>query len=86
MKYLVDEDSSLWLSFRRYALREGPDGRKYIMPDQNSYPWPYNVLEKKEELVLDAVNVGLLVLGKKSEDVIQNARSWSLCLSMVYSV
>ena len=73
MKYLVDEDSSSWLFFRRYELKEGPDGRKYIMPDQNSYPWPYDVLEKKEELVLAAVNVGLLVLGKKSEDVIQDA-------------
>lgn len=37
------------------------------------FPWPYDVLEKKEELVLAAVNVGLLVLGKKSEDVIQDA-------------
>ena len=73
MKYLVDEDFSMWLFFRRYEIKEGPDGRKYITPDQKSLPRPYNMQARKDELVLDAVNVGLMVLGRKSEDVIQEA-------------
>ena len=72
MKYVVEQNISMWIHYSKYEIRIC-QGIEYIIPAQDAYPRPYNIQKKKEEIVLDAVNVGLLVLGKKSEQVIREA-------------
>lgn len=72
MQYIVEQNLSMWIRYSKYEIRIR-QGIEYIIPAQDAYPRPYNMQKKKEELVLDAVNVGLLVLGKKSEQVIREA-------------
>lgn len=72
MKYVVEQNLSMWIRYSIYEIRIC-QGIEYIIPAQDAYPRPYNMQKKKEELVLDSVNVGLLVLGKKSEQVIQES-------------
>ena len=43
------------------------------MPAPNTAPIFYNLQRKQDTLALDAVNVGMLCLGKKSDSVIREA-------------
>lgn len=71
MKNLFERASSYWVRYDRYELKEGQNGIRYITPAKDAQPHVYNPLKKPEELVLDALNVGMLSMGRKSEEVIQ---------------
>lgn len=71
MKNLFERASSYWVRYDRYELKEGKNGIWYVTPAQDAQPHVYNPLKSPEELVLDALNVGMLSMGRKSEEVIQ---------------
>ena len=71
MKNLFERASSYWVRYNRYELKEGTDGVLYVTAAPDATPKVYNPLENPEQLVLDALNVGLLSMGRKSEDVIR---------------
>ena len=71
MKNLFERASSYWVRYDRYELKEGTDGVLYVTAAPDSTPNVYNPLENPEQLVLDALNVGLLSMGRKSEEVIR---------------
>lgn len=73
MNYTVREDLSLWVCYSRYEIKEDGNGRQYITPAPDAVPAFYNLQNKQNALVLDAVNVGMLCLGKKSDAVIREA-------------
>ena len=71
MKNLFEQASSYWVRYDRYELKEGMDGVLYVTAAPDATPKVYNPLENPEQLVLDALNVGLLSMGRKSEEVIR---------------
>ena len=71
MKNLFERASSYWVRYDRYELKEGTDGVLYVTAAPDATPKVYNPLENPEQLVLDALNVGLLSMGRKSEEVIR---------------
>ena len=71
MKNLFERASSYWVRYDRYELKEGTDGVLYVTAAPDATPEVYNLLENPEQLVLDALNVGLLSMGRKSEGVIR---------------
>lgn len=71
MKKLFERASSYWVRYDQYELKEGKNGIRYVTPAQDAQPHVYNPMKNPEELVLDALNVGMLSMGRKSEDVIQ---------------
>lgn len=71
MKNLFERASSYWVRYDRYELREGKNGIRYVAPAVDAQPHVYNPLKDPEKLVLDALNVGMLSMGRKSEEVIQ---------------
>ena len=71
MKNLFERASSYWVRYDRYEFKEGTDGVLYVTVAPNATPKVYNPLENPEQLVLDALNVGLLSMGRKSEEVIR---------------
>ena len=71
MKNLFERASSYWVRYDRYELKEGKNGLLYVTPAADAQPDVYNPLENPEQLVLDALNVGLLSMGRKSPEVIQ---------------
>ena len=71
MKNLFERASSYWVRYDRYELKKGKDGLLYVTPAADAQPDVYNPLENPEQLVLDALNVGLLSMGRKSPEVIQ---------------
>ena len=71
MKNLFERASSYWVRYDRYELKEGKNGVRYVTAAPDAKPEVYNPLVNPEQLVLDALNVGLLSMGRKSEEVIR---------------
>ena len=71
MKNLFERASSYWVRYNAYELREGQNGTLYVTPAKDAQPQVYNPLADPEKLVLDALNVGMLAMGRKSPEVIQ---------------
>ncbi len=73
MNHLFERASSYWVCFDRYELKEGNDGIVYVTPAEGAIPKVYDPLKAPEEMVLAALNVGMLCMGRKSEEVIRDA-------------
>lgn len=71
MKNLFERASSYWVRYDEYELKEGQNGVLYITPAKDAQPQVYNPLSDPEKLVLDALNVGMLAMGRKAPEVIQ---------------
>ena len=66
MNDLFEHAKSNWVRYSKYEIKE-KDGVSYIVPTEDAMPEIYNILKCKEELVVDALNVGLLCMSKKEE-------------------
>ena len=73
MKMNIEQRLIAWPRYSSYEIIADQNGTRYIRPTADAHPWPVNSVRRKEELVIDAVNVGMLVLGKKSDAVIEKA-------------
>lgn len=71
MKNLFERASSYWVRYDAYELKEGQNGTLYVTPAKDAQPQVYNPLADPEKLVLDALNVGMLAMGRKSPEVVQ---------------
>ena len=71
MKNLFERASSYWVRYDEYELKEGKNGNLYVIPTKDAQPQVYNPLADPEKLVLDALNVGMLTMGRKSPEVVQ---------------
>ena len=61
----IEQRLIVWPRYSNYEIVADQIGTRYIRPTADAHPWPVNSVARKEELVIDAVNVGMLVLGKK---------------------
>ena len=73
MNMKIEQRLILWPRYTKYEIVATENGKRYIRPTSDARPWPVNSVTNKEDLVIDAVNVGMLVLGKKDEAVIEKA-------------
>lgn len=73
MNMKIDQRLISWPRYSKYEIITAPNGSRYIRPTEESHPVPFHYVKEKERMVIDAVNVGMLILGKKSEAVIEKA-------------
>jgi hypothetical protein len=73
MKNLFSRASSHWVKYSEYELKQADNGKRYITPAPKAKPTVYDPLKDAEALVVDALNIGMLLMGRKSEKAIQNA-------------
>ena len=73
MNNLLGRASSSWVRYSEYELKKAADGTKYIKPAPNAKPSIYDPLKDAENLVVDALNVGMLLMGRKNEKTVQAA-------------
>lgn len=66
MRNFFEHSKSNWVKYSEYELKE-KDGILYIKPTDDATPNIYNIIEKKEDIVVDALNVGLLCMSKDKE-------------------
>ncbi|HCA30989.1 MAG TPA: hypothetical protein DEP23_16250 [Ruminococcaceae bacterium] len=73
MNNLFQKASSCWVKYSEYEIKKAADGTKYVKPTPNAKPSIYDPLKDAETLVLDALNVGLLLMGRKGDKSVQAA-------------
>ena len=66
MKNFFEHSKSNWVKYSEYELKE-KDGILYIKPTDDAMPNIYNIMKNKEDIVVDALNVGLLCMSKDKE-------------------
>ena len=62
MKNLFEQSRSHWVRYDHYELKTAEDGKRYITPGKSAKPDVYNPLKEVPNIVLDALNVGMLML------------------------
>jgi hypothetical protein len=75
MNNLFRKASSFWVKYEEYEIVQADDdGIKYIRPAPTVKPIVYDPLKEPDDLVLDALNVGMTQIGsKKSKKSAQSA-------------
>ena len=73
MNNLFAQSRSHWVRYDRYEIKTGKDGKRYITPEKTAKPDVYNPLKESSEMVLEALNVGMLMMNRRSEDVAEKA-------------
>ena len=62
MNTFFEQSRSHWVRYERYEIKTGKDGKKYITPAKDARPDVYNPLKEAPDIVLDALNVGMLMM------------------------
>lgn len=66
--------SSNWARYDKYEWKEDKEGTLYIIPSPDAKVSLYNPLKDSEQMVLKAVNLGLMCMDKKNtQEQLQNA-------------
>ena len=73
MKSLFERTSSNWVRYSEYEWKEAKDGNLYLMPAKTAQPSIYDPLSEYQNIVLDAINIGRMKGGKKTDKEIQKA-------------
>ena len=66
MKDIFEHAKSNWVRYSEYELKE-KDGILYIKPTDDAMPDIYNILKHKEDIVVEALNIGLLCMNRDKE-------------------
>ena len=83
MKTPFEHASSCWVRYDRYECRRAADGHEYIIPAVDAMPRPYDPMRNAEQLVVDALNVGMLCLNGAADPEIKKP-SWALSPGTAY--
>ncbi len=62
MNNLFAQSRSHWGRYDRYELKTAADGKRYITAEKTAKPDVYNPLKKSSEIVLEALNAGMLMM------------------------
>ena len=73
MKNLFEHTNAFWVKYAAYEWRVADDGKEYLLPTKDAEAAVYNIMKVADQLVLDAVNVGRLVMKKLPEKKIKDA-------------
>ena len=65
MNNLFAQSRSHWVRYDRYEIKTDKDGKRYITPEKTAKPDVYNPLKESSEMVLEALNVGMLMMNRK---------------------
>jgi len=72
MNNLFQKTSSHWAKYSEYELREN-DGVLYLKPAPKAKPIVYDPLKESDNMVLDALNVGMLQMNRARADKVKAA-------------
>ena len=73
MLNLFERSRSHWVRYDHYELKTAEDGKRYITPGKSAKPDVYNPLKEVPNIVLDALNVGMLMMGCKPDAEVEKA-------------
>ncbi|MDE5859585.1 MAG: hypothetical protein K2H23_04275, partial [Oscillospiraceae bacterium] len=65
--------SSNWVRYSEYEWKSAADGTLYLTPAKTAQPSIYDPLTEYKQIVLDAINIGIMKSQKSSDKYIQEA-------------
>ena len=73
MKNPFEYASSSWVKYSEYECRRAADGKEYVVPAKDAKPGAYDPLKDSQDLVVDALNVGMLSMNRATDAEVKNA-------------
>ena len=73
MKNLFAHTSAPWIRYSGYEYKTADDGTLYITVSEGAEPEMYRPMQEAEQLITDAVNVGLAAMHKASEEELKES-------------
>ena len=71
MATIFDRISTVWVRYDNYTVQTADNGRQYLTPAEDATPEIVDPLENAKKLVLDAINIGLMVMGRHPRQLIE---------------
>ena len=68
---LFKKTSSHWVRYDKYEWKENDKGVLYITPAKNAKPNLYNPLTDSDEMVLHAINTGVICMNQDADEQIK---------------
>ncbi len=81
MMNLFEHTSAHWARYANYQWRKATDGQVYLLPTDAAEVTVYDPIPLADQLVTDAVNIGLLIFHKQPDSEIQAAIRSFACSS-----
>lgn len=72
MNKLFEHTASSWVRYKNYEWRE-KNGKLYLMPRKTAMPEIYDPMQCADDLVINALDIGLMIFRKAPQKEIQNA-------------
>jgi len=66
-KELFGKAAARWIKYSEYDAVQHGNGDWYIMPTKDALPSVYDPIEKAEEMVVEALNIGLKLMSGAKE-------------------
>ena len=73
MKNLFEHTSAPWIRYSSYEYKTDNDGNLYITVSKDAKPEMYRPMQEAEQLVIDAINVGLAAMHKVPEEELKES-------------
>ncbi|MDO4563353.1 MAG: hypothetical protein Q4C12_05915 [Clostridia bacterium] len=73
MNKIFENTKSIWVKYTDYELKEDKTGIAYLTPAKDAAPIMYKPFDVAENIVLDAVNIGKMLISKEAEKEIDKA-------------
>ena len=64
MRNFFEHTSASWVHYSDYEWKE-KDGQFYLLPTKNAKPKPYDPMKEAENIVLAAMDIGMMLFRKK---------------------
>ena len=79
MTNLFEHTSAYWAKYAAYEWHKAANGKDFLMPAVNAAVSVYNISPLADQIVLDAVNVGLMVFRQSPERETKDAIHSFVC-------
>ena len=73
MNNIFEHSNSTWVRYSDYELKKDKNDIVYVVPKKDAVPELYNPIKDAEQLVIDAINIGTMCIGKEAAKRIEMA-------------
>ena len=70
---LFTHSTSSWVRYERYVVRKAGNGKRYLTPAEGALPQLINPFEKVQQMALDAINIGIMVMDNRAGSIVEQA-------------
>ena len=73
MSAIFERAATLWVRYDTYEIRTADNGKQYLTPAADAMPEIIDPLEDAKQMVLDAINIGLMIMGHHPKVLLEQA-------------